>query len=97
MWILAILLHVKRILPMSKQCIVTGKKTTTGNRVSHSKVKTKRRLKANLQSKRLLNPATGRIVSVTISTRGMRTLKKWDTQGKKYDLTKLKKDGTLVN
>ncbi len=81
---------------MGKSCIVTGKKTVTGNRVSHANNKTKRRLKANLQKKRLLNPATGRIVTVTISARGMRTLKKWDREGKTYDLTKLKKDGTLA-
>jgi large subunit ribosomal protein L28 len=81
---------------MGKSCIVTGKKTITGNRVSHAKNKTKRRLKANLQKKRLLNPATGRIVTVVISTRGMRTLKKWDREGKTYDLTALKKDGTLA-
>lgn len=82
---------------MSKKCIVTGKKTATGNRVSHSNVKTRRKLRVNLQKKRLLNPATGRMVTVFISTRGMRTLKKWDAEGKKYDLTKLKNDGTLVN
>ncbi len=81
---------------MGKSCIVTGKKTVTGNRVSHSNNKTKRKLKANLQKKRLLNPATGRVVTVTISTRGMRTLKKWDREGKTYDLTALKKNGTLA-
>ena len=81
---------------MSKTCIVTGKKTTTGNWVSHSNIKTKRKLKPNLQKKRLVNPATGRVVTVTISARGLRTLKKWDREGKTYDLTKLKKDGTLA-
>jgi large subunit ribosomal protein L28 len=82
---------------MSKSCIVTGKKTTTGNNVSHSNVKTKRKLKPNLQKKRLKNPASGRIVTICISTRGLRTLKKWDREGKSYDLTKLNKQGTLTN
>ncbi len=76
---------------MSTSCIVTGKKTIFGNNVSHSNVKTKRKLKANLMKKRLRNPATGRIVTVTISARGLRTLRKWDREGKSYDLTALKK------
>jgi ribosomal protein L28 len=76
---------------MSTSCLVTGKKTISGNNVSHSNVKTKRKLKANLMKKRLRNPATGRIVTVTISTRGLRTLRKWDREGKTYDLAALKK------
>lgn len=81
---------------MSNICIVTGKKTTSGNNVSHSKVKTKRKVKPNLQKKKLVNPATGKKVSVTISTRGMRTLRKWDNEGKTYDLTKVDKDGVML-
>jgi large subunit ribosomal protein L28 len=81
---------------MSKSCIVTGKKTSFGNNVSHAKNKTRRKIYANLQKKHLLNPATGRKVTVTISNRGMRTLKKWDREGKAYNLTNLKKDGTLA-
>lgn len=76
---------------MSHSCIITGKKTTTGYNVSHSKVKTKRKLFPNLQKKRLVNPATGRMVTVMISTRGLRTLKKWDREGKIYNLAELKK------
>lgn len=74
---------------MPKSCVVTGKKTITGNNVSHSNVKTKRRLHSNLTKRRLVNPATGRMVMVTISARGLRTLKKWQSEGKAYDLTKL--------
>ena len=77
---------------MAKICIVTGKKVIVGNNVSHSNVKTKRRFKPNLQKKKMLNPATGRKVTVTISTRGMRTLKKWDQEGKIYDLAEMKKE-----
>ena len=76
---------------MSKSCLITGKKTTVGNHVSHSKRHVKRKLFANLQTRHLLNPATGRIVLVTISNRGLRTLKKWDREGKKYDLAAIKK------
>ncbi len=76
---------------MSKSCLITGKKTTVGNHVSHSKRHVKRKLFANLQTRKLLNPATGRMIIVTISNRGLRTLKKWDRDGKKYDLAAIKK------
>ncbi|MBI5794331.1 50S ribosomal protein L28 [Candidatus Uhrbacteria bacterium] len=75
---------------MAKSCIVTGKKTTTGFSVSHSNIKTKRKLFPNLQTKRLKNPATGKTVTVTISTRGLKTLHKWNREGKSYDLAALK-------
>lgn len=75
---------------MSRICKVTGKKPLTGNNVSHSKVKTKRRQKPNLQKRRLLNPATGKMETLVISTRGMRTLAKWIREGKTYDLRDLK-------
>ncbi len=81
---------------MSKFCIVTAKKTTFGYNVSHAKNKTKRKVFANLQKKTLVNPASGRKVTVTISNNGLRTLKKWAREGKTYDLTKLKADGTLA-
>ena len=77
---------------MSKMCLVTGKKTTYGNNVSHSKRRTRKKIKANLHKRRLLNPATGRMVMVTISNSGLRTLKKWDREGKGYDLSKMKKE-----
>lgn len=75
---------------MSRVCKVTGKTPLTGNNVSHSQVKTKRRQKPNLQKKRMLNPATGKMETVTISTRGLRTLQKWLKEGKTYDLRDLK-------
>ncbi|HBK35004.1 50S ribosomal protein L28 [Candidatus Uhrbacteria bacterium RIFOXYA2_FULL_40_9] len=77
---------------MPKQCLITGKKVTVGNNVSHSKRRTKRKLYANLLKRRLLNPATGRYVTVTISTSGLRTLKKWDREGKVYNLAELAKN-----
>lgn len=75
---------------MSKSCVITGKKTTTGFNVSHSNIKTKRKLFPNLQKKRLKDPASGKTITVTISTRGLKTLRKWDREGKAYDLTALK-------
>ncbi len=76
---------------MTKSCVVTGKKVTTGFNVSHSNRHTKRRLYPNLQQRRLRNPATGRMVRVFITSRGLRTLKKWDAEGKTYDLAKMAK------
>jgi large subunit ribosomal protein L28 len=76
---------------MVKSCIVTGKKVTTGWRVSHSNRHTKRRLFPNLQKRRLLNPATGKMVTVAITSRGLRTLKKWRKEGKAYDLAAMAK------
>jgi len=75
---------------MSKICKVTGKTPLTGNNVSHSNVKTKRRQMPNLQKRRLLNPATGKMETITVSTRGLRTLAKWQREGKTYDLRELK-------
>lgn len=43
------------------------------------------------KKKRLLNPATGRYVTVWISTSGLRTLKKWGREGKVYNLRELSK------
>lgn len=81
---------------MSKSCLITGKKTSTGQLVSHSNVKVKRKLFPNLQTKRLVNPKDGKTVTVTISTRGLRTLKKWDREGKVYDLKALKTQSELA-
>lgn len=77
------------IIHMPNICVVTGKKTTVGSRKSHSNVKTKRSVYPNVTKRRLKNPATGRMVTVCVSARGLRTLKKWDREGKMYDLTKL--------
>lgn len=74
---------------MSKQCIVTKRTSVVGYNVSHSKRRTKRRVYANLQNHRLLNPATGQYMTVTVSAGGLRTLAKWDKAGRKYDLRRM--------
>lgn len=61
---------------MARKCIVTGKGTTAGNNVSHSHKKTRRIWKVNVVSKRIFLEDENRWVSVKISTRGLRTLKK---------------------
>ncbi|MCX6714662.1 MAG: 50S ribosomal protein L28 [Candidatus Uhrbacteria bacterium] len=81
---------------MSKSCLITGKKTISGFHVSHSNVHAKRKMYANLSKRSLKNPATGRMVTITISMRGLRTLKKWDREGKSYDLAQLKKEAGMI-
>lgn len=74
---------------MSQVCAVTGKTPLTGNNVSHSNIKTKRRQMPNLQKRVIVNPATGKKERVLISTRGLRTLMKWAKEGKQVDITAL--------
>jgi len=81
---------------MSKSCLITGKKTISGFHVSHSNVHAKRKMRANLSERKLKNPTTGRMVEITISTRGLRTLKKWDREGKTYDLAEMKKIARML-
>ena len=61
---------------MSRVCQVTGKKTITGNKVSHSNIKTKRRFLPNLQTKRFYFVEEDRWVTLKVSTEAIRTINK---------------------
>jgi large subunit ribosomal protein L28 len=61
---------------VSKVCQVTGKRPTTGNNVSFSHRKTRRRFEPNLQTKRYFIPSEQRWVTLTVSTKGMKTITK---------------------
>ncbi|OGF28962.1 50S ribosomal protein L28 [Candidatus Falkowbacteria bacterium RIFOXYC2_FULL_47_12] len=74
---------------MPNKCQLTGKKMATGNSRSHSNIASKRTFKVNLQKRRLLNPATKKYLTLMLSTKAIKTLKKWDKEGKRYDLAKL--------
>lgn len=63
-----------------------GKKAGKGNRRSHSNIASRRDFKVNLQRKRLVNPATGETMTLMLSTKAIKTLKKWKAEGKTYDL-----------
>lgn len=76
---------------MSKVCQISGQRTRVGHNVSHSNCKTKRTLQVNLQNKKLLNPKTGKMIHVKLSTSALKTLAKWQKAGKVYDLKKLLK------
>lgn len=61
---------------MSKICELTGKRPITGNTVSHSNSKSKRRFLPNLQKKRLFIPETNEWVTLKISTSALKTINK---------------------
>lgn len=61
---------------MARVCALTGKRPNTANKVSHSNIKTKKRQLPNLQKKRLWYAEEGRFVTLKLSTRALRTLRK---------------------
>jgi large subunit ribosomal protein L28 len=61
---------------MARRCSLTGKKPLTGNKVSHSNHKTKRRQLPNIQDKRIYVPELERWVRVRLSTRALRTVRR---------------------
>ncbi len=61
---------------MARVCQVTGKKPLTGNSVSHSNIKTKRRFLPNLQTKRFFYAEEDRWVTLKVSTEALRTINK---------------------
>jgi len=61
------------VLVMPK-CDLTGKKRMVGNNVSHANNRTKMVQKPNVQKKRLFVPAMDRFVTLSVSTRALRTI-----------------------
>ena len=61
---------------MSRICDLTGKAALTGNRVSHSNVKTKRKFYPNLQTKRFYIPEEDRWITLKVSTSAIKTINK---------------------
>lgn len=57
---------------MARECEMCGKKAQTGNRVSHSNIKTRRRFQPNLQKVRHQLPS-GQVVSINVCTRCLRS------------------------
>ena len=55
-------------------CDFTGKKTSSGNNVSHSLRRTKRRFRSNIQSKKMT--VDGQTIKFKVSTQALRTLTK---------------------
>jgi large subunit ribosomal protein L28 len=61
---------------MAKVCQVTGKRPVSGNNVSHSQIKTKRRFLPNLHSHRFWVESEKRFVKLRVSVKGMRIIDK---------------------
>lgn len=59
---------------MARRCQLTGKKPLSGNRVSHSNRRTRRKQLPNLQRKRIYVPELNRWVRIKLSARALRTV-----------------------
>lgn len=72
---------------MSRKCQVSKKKGLRGNRVSHSNRKTKHTQEVNLQTKRFIDPETGKTVKLRVSAKMIKTIAK---RGLRQTLKKFK-------
>lgn len=77
---------------MSKICQLTGKKTATGNNVSHSNRRTKRKFKVNLHKKKFYWPEQDLWIELVVSAHALRTINKI---GLNAAIRKAEADGTL--
>ena len=59
---------------MSKVCQLTGKRPISGNNVSHSNRRTKRRFLPNLQKKRFFIPELNKWVILKVSAKAIRNI-----------------------
>lgn len=59
---------------MSKVCEITGKKAITGNNVSHSKRRTKRRFNVNVFHRKFYWVEQGIWIRLTVSASGLRLI-----------------------
>ena len=61
---------------MARVCQVTGKRPISGNKVSHSNIKTKRRFLPNLQTKRLFLAEEDKWITLKLCSEAIRTINK---------------------
>ena len=61
---------------MARRCDLTGQRPNVANKVSHSNIKTKKRQLPNLQVRRLYWEEKGEMVTLKLSTRALRTLRR---------------------
>ncbi|MBQ4306487.1 MAG: 50S ribosomal protein L28 [Bacteroidales bacterium] len=61
---------------MAKVCQITGRKRMKGNNVAHSKLRTKRDFAINLKTKKFWSEAEQRFITLKVSCKGMKTIKK---------------------
>ncbi len=65
-----------KIFSMARVCQITGKVPVSGNSVSHSNIKTKRRFLPNLQTKRFFLAEEDKWITLKVSSEGLRTINK---------------------
>jgi large subunit ribosomal protein L28 len=78
---------------MSAICQVTGRKPGFGNQVSHSHRRTKRRWDPNVQRRRYRLPSEGRTITLTVSTKGIKTI---DRDGIEAVVARLRRKGVKI-
>ena len=61
---------------MSKICEITGKTAQSGNNVSHSNRRTKRKFNLNLKTKRLWSEEESRWITLKVTAAGIKTINK---------------------
>ena len=61
---------------MARVCQVTGKKTTSGNNVSHANNKSRRKFLPNLHTHRIWVESQNRFVKLRLSKKRLRTIDK---------------------
>ena len=61
---------------MSKVCQITGKKVITGNNVSHSKRRTRRKFYPNLFTRKFYSPEEDKFITLKVSAAGIRNITK---------------------
>lgn len=61
---------------MARRCSLTGKRPNIAHKVSHSNIKTKKRQLPNIQKRSLWLEEEQRFVTLRLSTRAIRTLRK---------------------
>ena len=79
---------------MARVCQITGKKVMSGNNVSHSKRRTRRKFYPNLFDKRFYLPEEDRWVKLRVSASGMRIINK---KGLKIALDEAIQKGFMKN
>ena len=78
---------------MARVCQVTGKHPVSGNSISHSNIKTKRRFLPNLQTKRFFLAEENKWIILKVSTEALRTINK---NGLLSVVKKLREEGEKI-
>ena len=69
-------LLIYKVIDMSRECQVTGKKPVSGNNVSHANNKTRRRFLPNIHDHRFWLESENRFIKLRVSAKGMRIIDK---------------------